>query len=163
MTTKKKKKIPQLKNDVQLVKIAFPKKRSVIDVAVDLGMDEEYEGVKFVMWADPSIAVIQGVLLAQVKEEEDITDKDADAYFDALTEIFIDSNLDDVSFSTSKEVQDSFDAMGLPWGFVAQVAILYCVKVIDESESLKKMYGLLDNPETSGEDSEKAEQKSIKG
>ncbi len=160
MATAKKKKATQLTNEVQLVKIAFPKKKTVIDVT-DLGMEEEYKGIKFVMWADPSIAVIQSVLYAQTGDEKELTDEDADQYFDALTELLIDSNIEGISFATSKDVQDSFDAMGVPWGFVSMVCALYCVKVIDESEALKKMYGLLEEAETSGENSNQTEQKSI--
>ena len=146
-----------LTNDVQLVKMAFPKKKVVIDVVKDLGMSEEYAGVQFVMWDDPSITSLAKVFVSTNKDDESTTQEDADGYFDALTEILIDSNIDGVSFSTREDVIDSFDAIGLPWGFVSQVATLYCLKVVSESNSLKKVFGLSEVVETSGDDSKDPE------
>lgn len=143
-------------NEVQLVKIAFPKKRVVVDVGDDLGL-ADYEGVKFVMWADPSVQVIANTILPLSKTDEETKQSDADAYFDALNEIILDSNIEGLSFATIDDTIDSFDHSGLPWGFVAQVAALYCAKVISESESLKKMFGLSDSPENSGENKNQTE------
>lgn len=136
-------------NDIQLVKIAFPKKKVTIDVVEDLGMPSDYEGVKFVMWADPSIAVLTGVLSATTKDEP--TESDADTYFDSIKELIIDSNIDGLDFSTLEGAITAFDHKSLPWGFVGQVAAFYCAYVITQSEHLKKMYGLSEPPANSGE------------
>jgi hypothetical protein len=143
-------------NNPQLVKIAFPKKRVVIDCEADLGI-EEYSGVQFVMWADPSVSVIANILSPVSKSDDEITARDADSYFDAIHEIVIDSNIEGLDFSTVDSTIESFDHKSLPWGFVSQVVTLYCAKVITESESLKKMFGLSSSPESSGEDSSSEE------
>lgn len=144
-STKKK---PAVNENIQLVKIAFPKKRVVIDVGDDLGLSD-YTGVKFVMWADPSITVLARIINTLTKEEPD--QSDADNYFDALHELMIDSNIEGVDFSTVTSIAESVDHPSLPWGFIMEVATMYCVKVISESNALKKMFGLSDSQENSGE------------
>lgn len=144
-TTKKK---TGVNENIQLVKVAFPKKRVVIDVGDDLGISD-YAGVQFVMWADPSITVLSRTISTMGKEELD--QSDADNYFDALNELFIDSNIEGVDLSSTTAIAEAVDHPSLPWGFIMQVATLYCVKVIDESKALKKMFGLSDEVESSGE------------
>lgn len=148
-----KKKAPVAEN-IQLVKMAFPKKRVVIDVGDDLGISD-YAGVKFVMWADPSIAVLARALHTMTKDEPD--QSDADNYFDALNELLLDSNIEGVDFSNPTAIAESFDHPSLPWGFIMQVVTMYCVKVIDESNALKKMFGLSEEAETSGESKNETE------
>lgn len=143
-------------NNPQLVKMAFPKKKVTIDVEEDLGI-EGYGGVQFVMWADPSVTVIANILSPISKDEDSITSRDADSYFDAINEVVIDSNIEGLDFSSVDAVIESFDHKSLPWGFVSQVVTLYCAKVITESESLKKMFGLSSSQEDSGETSSSEE------
>lgn len=156
-TTKKveNKKRP-VSDTAQLVKIAFPKRKVVIDVGEDLGLPD-YEGVKFVMWDDPSISVIANVILPLAKDQDELTNSDGDAYFDALNEIILDSNVEGLDFSSVKATMESFDNKSLPWGFISEVAALYCSKLITESESLKKMFGLSKVAESSGEDKKSEE------
>lgn len=140
-------------NDIQLVKIAFPKKKVSIDVGDDFGLTE-YTGVKFIMWADPSVRTIARILSPLSKEEDELTEVDGDAYFDALHQIILDTNIDGIDFSTLESTIGAFDHEHLPYGFIGQVASFYCTKLITESEALKKVFNLLDDPEISGDDSE---------
>jgi hypothetical protein len=139
-------------SEIQLVKIAFPKKKVSIDVGEDLGLTE-YTGVKFVMWADPSVRTIARILSPLSKDEGELTEADGDSYFDALHEIILDTNIEGVSFGTLEETIESFDHGSLPYGFIGLIASFYCTKLITESEALKKVFNLSDDPETSGDDS----------
>ena len=154
MTVDTKKKKQPVDQNIQMVKIAFPKKRVVIDVGEDLGVSE-YDGVKFVMWADPSITVLARIISTLTKADPD--QGDADNYFDALREVMLDSNIKGLDFSTTAAIAESVDHPSLPWGFIMQIATLYCVKVISESNALKKMFGLSDVVESSGEDKNETE------
>ena len=139
-------------SDIQLVKIAFPKKKVSIDVGEDLGLTD-YTGVKFIMWADPSPRTIARILSPLSKDEDKLTEADGDAYFDALNEVFLDTNIEGIGFGTLRETIESFDHGSLPYGFIGLVASFYCTKLITESEALKKVFRLSDDQETSGDDS----------
>jgi hypothetical protein len=156
MTTDKVAKKRPVNDNIKLVKIAFPKKRVTVDVSEDLGMTD-YPGVKFVMWDDPAIGILANVVLPLSKDDKELTDSDADAYFDALNELILDSNIEGLDFSTVTSTAESFDHKSLPWGFISQVAALYCAKVITESNSLKKMFGLSGRAESSGENNNETE------
>ena len=157
MATQKQKRVTKASvDDIQLVKIAFPKKKKKINVEEDLGL-EGYGTVEFVMWADPSVRTIARVLSPLSKAEEDITNDDGDAYFDAIHQLFLETNVEGISFDTLAETIESYDHPHLPYGFIGQVAAFYCTKLITESEALKKVFNLSEEVETSGGDSSEKE------
>jgi hypothetical protein len=123
-----------------------------IDVAEDLGL-VDYPGIKFVMWADPAVTTIARILTPLAKKEDDITPDDGDAFFDALNEVILDSNIEGIEFGSLEKVIKAYDHPHLPYGFVGTVATFYCMKIITDSEALKKVFNLPDGQETSGEDS----------
>lgn len=157
MATQKQKRVTKASvDDIQLVKIAFPKKKKKINVGEDLGL-AGYSEVEFVMWADPSVRTIARILSPLAKAEEDITNDDGDAYFDAMHQIFIETNIDGISFDTLEDTIMAYDHPHLPYGFIGQVAAFYCTKLITESDALKKVFNLSEEVETSGGDNKSAE------
>ena len=130
-------------------KVAFPKKTVTIDAGNDLGI-EGYEGVKFQMWDDPSRSVIVHVVQALQSGDDTIDDQMAEDFFSAVSQIVVDTNIEGIDFSTRESSMKSFDHETLPWGFMFNVVVSYVVKLINESDSLKKAFGLSSEVETSG-------------
>jgi hypothetical protein len=155
MTTKKVAKDNSV-NDVSFVTITFPKKKIQIDVGDDLGLSE-YQGVKFSMWADPSVRTIARILSPLSKEEGDLTEADGDAYFDALNQIILETNIEGISFDTLEDTIEAYDHPHLPYGFIGLVASFYCTKLITESDALKKVFRVSEEAETSGESNSSGE------
>lgn len=138
-------------------KVSFPKTTKIVDVSEDLGI-EGYNGVKFEMWRDPSRKVLLTIIGSFAINEDSLTETDANDFFSAISELIIDSNIEGISFDTQEETEKAFNADNLPWGFVYSVIVSYVVKIIDESESLKKVFGLSTDQKDSGDSKKNQEQ-----
>lgn len=143
-------------------KIKFPKKSVRIELP-DLGYEEEtYGAFWFEFWKDPSRTVVFDLLnpivqsvddLRALKETEQI--ETSDKFFEAVSRLVMDTNIDGLDFSTPQSAQESFRHPDLPWGFMYGVVTSYVLRLLETQQSLKKM--LHESVETlnSGDDKKK--------
>lgn len=129
-----------------MAKIKFPKKSVRINLP-DLGYEEELYGeFWFEFWKDPSRAVVLDLVnlivqsvddLRNLKEEEQI--ETSDKFFDAVSRLITETNIDGLDFSTPGLAQESFSHPDLPWGFMYGVVTSYVLRLLETQQSLKKM------------------------
>lgn len=137
-------------------KIKFPKRIATINVAEDLGMDE-YPGVTFDVWEDPSRAVV-GALLKAVMWTEEQTDEEAEEFFGHVSNFIVDCNIEGVSFDTLDDVVDAFKSDVLPWGFLFELIVLLTARLLEKNEKIKKALMALSGSPDSGSVNENEEE-----
>lgn len=144
-------------------KIKFPKKTKLVNVTRDLGMDETYEDVEFLVFDDPprSIvgAIMRAITLTDEEAAQDNSQQIVDEYFEAVTELIIDCNIEGLSFNTADETVESFESKIIPWGFLYDFVVFYISYLITESDRIKKALAMPGNNPDSGIANEKKDEK----
>lgn len=141
-----------------LEKRAFPKKGTKINTKDDYGL--EYD-VNFVMWDDPGRRIVGDLLRIVVfttneefsakSKEEQV--KDSQTYFEAVSQVVLDCDVEGSDFSDADAVTKTYELPGVSWGFWYDVIAIYCMKLLNESDNLKKARAALVSLTNSGTDS----------
>jgi hypothetical protein len=128
-----------------LQKTAFPER--YIDITCEeLGMSiEEYAGITFRMWRDPSRKVVRDIMkVVNLSEDElmELSEKELqkieDAYNFALSKMFIDSSIDGLKFDTPEDIEEAFSNPHVPDGFLHVVLVGYLTYLFEANDKVKK-------------------------
>lgn len=135
----------------------------------DFGLEED---INLEFWKDPSRKVALGLLFiigrARGDESEDIDEaewKQLDKeYYEMVSNLIVDSDIEGLDFSTPETTEASFDAEFLPWGILHKAVIAYLSELTTENENLKNVLRRVskrlqeqDQVSNSGEDNETKE------
>lgn len=131
----------------EYTKIKFPKSRESVS-AEELGILDA-EGVYFTFWKNPSkpvVRVLFDIVMASAEElsnkpphEMAILEKE---YYEALSELILDSNIESLDFSTPETAMKSFEAPDVPVGFMYQVVVCYLRRLLEFNDQIKKALAL---------------------
>ena len=141
----------------------FPKRLVTLDCSTDLGMSDQYLGVEFTVWDDPSRSVTRDLLVGLGGGHDDETDEEVaergKKFAEALARYVDSCNIDGVSFETSDDVYHAFEHPDLPLGWTYEVCVMLVSRLINGADYLKKASGASEEMPSSGDDSEKKEEK----
>lgn len=141
----------------KMKKVRLPKKTVILDLAEDFGMDD-YAGIKVEVWEDPSRMII-APLLKTVMFTSEMSEKDAKAFYSAMSKFLIDINIDGVSFDTQDDVEAAFHSEDLPWGFMFELTVLLVARLLETNETIKKALMAFSDSPSSGPDNASEEDK----
>ena len=157
-------------------KVSFPKHlTSVIfdcneaEIA-GLKSDQEDDHLTITFWRNPSKHVLRSLvkfMLSTDVELQELSDDEIDVllsdFYTALSEIVLETNIEDVDFSTPDKAKRAYlDSPGLPWGFIHEAIASWLLKFMNESLNLKKILRLLSSQSSSGQESKQKAQSSEK-
>lgn len=136
-------------------KISFPKKTKIVEVT-EYGLD--YPGIKFEFWSDPPKTVVGDLLRIvlwttndELKEQTpDEQRRDAKRYFECVSEIVVDCNIEGSSFDTPEDVEQTYQLDTVSWGFWYDVVAGFLVDLIETSVHLKGIREALQKVTDSG-------------
>lgn len=122
----------------------FQKTYVILDTKEDLGIDSQ-EAYKFALWEDPSRQTIMkflGVINTKrdeldEKSEEELEELNA-RFWESVSDIVIDCNIEGLSFDTPEEAEASFDAPHVDYGLMTDIVAAYVYSVLTKSRALKK-------------------------
>lgn len=141
-------------------KIVFPKQSKTFDM-VDLGIDGA-DGVLFKFWVNPSKPVMKALYDVIMRDqaafmalEDHELEEMEQQYYEALTQVIVETNVDSLRFDTVDDVKKSFEAEDVPIGFVHKVVVGYVHQMLEENDSVKKALALYHLASNSGKDGAK--------
>lgn len=112
-----------------------------LDKDFELGQDITVE-----FWKDPSRKVILDLLEILGSSSSDASSRDEDEaakmdirYYECVSLIIVDCNIEGIDFDTPDSARAAFDADFLPWGIFHQAMMMYVAELTREHEILKNV------------------------
>jgi hypothetical protein len=134
----------------------FEKTYKVFNTKKDFDMQQDHN---FAFWADPSQAtVMTGLQILAFQGNETAIDSLApeervalnDRFFEFVSDVVIDCDIEGTDFSTPEEAHRSFNDPSIDWEFMYAVLIRYFNHVLTEAEALKKTIEAIEKTLSSG-------------
>lgn len=133
----------------------FRKSHTVIDTKKDFDMEQQHQ---IALWKDPSGQVVKDFFSVSVTKREELDnmsqdeiDELDDKFYRAVSEIIIDTDIAGISFEKPDEARAAFEHPSIDWMFFTNVLLRYVNDILQEANSLKKIFGHTKKTSNSGE------------
>lgn len=144
----------------------FTKKYRIYNTKKDFAMQQEH---KFALSSDPSKEILYGLLNVVTTTTEQLDEMSDDEieeldklFFQYVSEITVDCDIDGLDFSTPESTEDSFSDPEVDWHFLFSVYGYYVGSLLNTHKTLGKVLRQLADNENSGTDEEPQEKPSKK-
>lgn len=129
---------------MKLQKRPFDKTTSTKNTKTDFGLENEHE---FILWRDPSRQVVMAVIETVTLNEDRLskmTEQEKqeldDRFWDAVSRIFVDCDIEGLDFSSPAKAKQSFDSPNVDWNFLWEVLIHYVTDLVKENDKIGSFF-----------------------
>jgi hypothetical protein len=136
----------------------FPRNTVELNLKDDFPLNQD---ITVAFWVDPSRQVISDLfrIVGMSTENMDALpegEKEAldDRYFECVSLVFVDCDIDGIDFGTPESAREAFDDERLPWGVFHQAMLLYMERLTEEYAALKNALRRAKRLSNSGETKE---------
>jgi len=148
---------------VQMKKKPLKQNVSILNLKKDLNLEQD---ITVAFWKDPSRAVIFDLLeivgLSGAPDISEMPDADREKmnrrYFECVSLMIVDSDVDGLDFSTPELAEESFEDERIPWGTFHKAIIVYLARLTEDYEVLKNVLRRVKELSNSGKKDQKNEE-----